>query len=102
MIFGRMHSLHARIQEFLSGGGGGGPVPTAIKQPGQRFFFFFFFFPFSPQLILRFTEGIQWFYYRENYTFPSLGSRGSNLFPEGGGGAGGGPSVNFCRNPYNL
>ena len=30
-----------------------------------------------PQLILQFTEGVQWFY----YTF----SRGSNFFPGGGG-----------------
>ena len=32
----------------------------------------------APQLILQFTEGVQWFY----YTF----SRGVQLFPEGGGG----------------
>ena len=38
---------------------------------------------FSPQLILQFTEGIQWFYYRENYTFE--GSRGVPTFSRGGG-----------------
>ena len=27
---------------------------------------------FSPQPILQFTEGVQWFYYRENYTFPRI------------------------------
>ena len=32
-----MHSLHARIAEFLSGWGGGGSL-TAREQPGQRFF----------------------------------------------------------------
>ena len=51
-------------------GGGGGPGPTARKQSGQRCFFFLFFILFSPQRILQFTEGVQWFYYRENYTFP--------------------------------
>ena len=52
---------HARIQAFLSGGGGGGGG--------------------APQLILQFTEGVQWF----NYTF----SRGVQLSPGGGGGGGG-------------
>ena len=43
---------------------------------------------FSPQLILQFTEGVQWFYCRENYTFPRI-QRGSNIFSVcvcGGGG----------------
>ena len=43
---------------FVRGGGGGGGVQ-------------------APQLILQFTEGVQWFY----YTF----SRGSNFFQGGGG-----------------
>ena len=34
---------------------------------------------FSPQLILQFTEGVQWFYFRESYTFPRI-QRGSNIF----------------------
>ena len=59
-------------------GGGGGSL-TARKQPGQHFF------SFSPQLILQFTEGVQWFYYRENYTFQWI--EGSN-FSSGGGGGG--------------
>ena len=46
---------HLQIQEFLSGEGGV-PDLTARKQPGQRFYF-------SYQLILQFTEGVQWFYY---------------------------------------
>ena len=41
--------------------GGWGSRPDARKQSGQGFF--------SPQLILQFTEGVQWFYCRENYTF---------------------------------
>ena len=36
------------------GGGGGGPGLTARKQPGQRSYFL------GPQLILQFTEGVQW------------------------------------------
>ena len=43
----------------------------------------------APQLILQFTEGVQWFY----YTF----SMGSNFFPGGGG-----PNANFYRDPYNY
>ena len=65
---------------------------------------------FSPQLILQFTEGIQWFDYRENYTFegsrggPTLSRWGVQLFPSGGGGGGGGggPNAYFYRNQYNL
>ena len=64
---------HARIQDFFCQGGGGGGVQ-------------------APQLILQFTEGVQWFY----YTF----SRGGPTFSRGGGG----PNANFYRNPcyYNL
>ena len=47
------------IQEILSWGGGS--RLDGQKQP-ERFFF-------SPQLILQFTEGVKWFYYRGNYTF---------------------------------
>ena len=34
---------------------------------------------FSSQLILQFTEGVLWFYYRENFTFPRI-QRGPNIF----------------------
>ena len=60
------------------------------------------FFFFCPQLILQFIEGVQWFYYRENYTFPRIrrgsdisqgGGGGSNFFQ--GGGGGGGPYHNI-------
>ena len=51
----------ARI--FLSGGGGGGgPGPENSLDN----VFFSFFLPFSHQLILQCTEGVQWFYYRVN------------------------------------
>ena len=54
-VMNKSNRVHARIQEFLSGGGGGGGRgPTSRKQSGQCFF--------SHQLILQFTEWIQWFY----------------------------------------
>ena len=63
---------HARIPEFLSGGGGRG-------QDLNNVFLLFF----SPQLtVLQFTEGVQRFYYRENYNFPRI-QRGSNIFQGG-------------------
>ena len=58
--------------------GGGGPGPTARIQSGCFF---------SPPTYLQFTEGVQWFYYGENYTFPRI-LRGSNIFQGGGGGGG--------------
>ena len=45
---------------------------------------FFLLLLFCPQLILQFIEGVQWFYYRENYTFPRI-QKGSNIFRGGGG-----------------
>ena len=77
----------------------GVPGSTAKKkQPGQRFS--------SPGLILQFTEVVQWFYCRENYTFQRIErgptfSSGVQLFPVGGGG-GGDPNAIFYINPYNL
>ena len=53
-------NVHALIQDFLSGGGGGGVQ--------------------AHQLILQFTEGVQWLY----YTFFRGG--GSNFFQGEGGG----------------
>ena len=76
-VMNKSNRVHARIQEFLSGGRGGGSNPTARKQSGQCFF--------SHQLILQFTEGIQWFYYR--------GEEEVQLLPGGGG---------VQRNRYNL
>ena len=52
--------------------------PSARKQSGQLFF--------SPKLMLQFTEGVQWFYSRENLLFK--GSRGVPTFSRGGGGGG--------------
>ena len=69
----------AFIQDFFQGGGGS--CPMARKQPGQRFFFCVCVF--SLQLILQYTEGIQWFYYIENYIFPK-DQEGIQHFPGGG------------------
>ena len=58
----------------------------ARKQPGRLFLFFAF--------LVLFTEGVQWFYYRENYNLPRKDStfsrgvhplQGVQLFPGGGG-----------------
>ena len=59
------------------GGWEGGPCPTAGKYSGQRCFFCVVFC--SPKLILWLTEGVQWFYYRKNYTFQRI-QRGSRIF----------------------
>ena len=72
-VMNKSNRVHARIQEFLSGGGGGGggggvEAPTASKQSGQCFF--------SHQLILQFTEWIQWFYYRGEDAWGPTSSRG--------------------------
>ena len=52
-----------------------------------------YFISFCPQLILQFIEGVQWFHYRENNTFPRI-QRGSDIsqgggptFSRGGGGS---------------
>ena len=54
-------------------------------------------------LFLHFTEGVQWFYCRGNYTYtlPRI-QRGSIIFQGGGSNffqGGGGPNANFFRNP---
>ena len=59
-VMNKSNRVHARIQEFLSGGGwgwGGGGDGVEARRPenslGNAFF--------SHQLILQFTEWIQWF-----------------------------------------
>ena len=76
-VMNKSNRVHARIQEFLSGGGGGVEVRRPENSPDNVFF--------NHQLILQFTEWIQWFYYR--------GEEGVILLPGGGG---------VQRNPYNL
>ena len=82
-VMNKSNRVHARIQDFLSGGGGGGGGGGGIEarrpenSPDNVFFIH--------QLILQFTEWIQWFYYR--------GEEGVQLLPGGGG---------VQRNPYNL
>ena len=72
--------VHAQNQEFYSGGGGGVQVRRPENNLDNDFFY-------SPELILQLTEGVQWFYYRENYTFQRIQrgpefsrGRGSNFF----------------------
>ena len=78
--------------------GGWGPGLAARKQSGQRFFSLFFS---SPQLILQVTEEVQWFYYRENNTFPRI-QRGSNIFWGVQPFSWGCPNAYFYRNSYKL
>ena len=80
-VMNKSNRVHARIQEFLSGGGGGGGGGVEARRPENSLDNVFF----SHQLILQFTELIQWFYYR--------GEEGVQLLPGGGG---------VQRNPYNL
>ena len=55
-------------RSFFSGGGG-----FHARRPEMDNVFF-----------LQLIEGVQWFDYRENYTFPRI-QRGSNIFQGGGG-----------------
>ena len=81
---------HAQVQKFLSGGGGGGVQARWPENSLDNVFFYF-----SSQLILQFTEGIQWFFYRENFTFPRI-QRVSNIFQ------GRGSNFFHGENAYNL
>ena len=65
---------HAMIQEFLS-------------------------VLFSPQLILQFKEGFQWFLLRKLYLYFTKDPEAVYYQPGGGGGGGG---ANFYRNPYTY
>ena len=80
-VMNKPNRVNARIQEFLSGGGGGGGGEVEARRPENSLDNVFF----SHQLILQFTEWIQWFYNR--------GEEGVQLLPGGGG---------VQRNPYNL
>ena len=62
-----------RSRNFYQGGG------VQARQPENSLNNVFLLLFFSPQLILQFTEGVQWFYYRDNYTFPRI-QGGSNIF----------------------
>ena len=88
------------VAEGFRGGGGGGRRQHARIQE-------FLSVLFSPQLILQFKEGFQWFYSWENYTYTLQRiQRRSIIFRGGGGGppfskgGGGGPNANFYRNTY--
>ena len=77
-----------RIRNFIQGGGGGG-VGVQVRRPENSLdnvfcFFFVCFVFYSPELILLLAEGVQWFYYRENYSFLRI-QRWSRIFQGGGG-----------------
>ena len=59
---------------------------------------------FSPQLILQFKEGFQWFYCLKKYTYtlPRIQRRSIIFLGEGGLSffSREGPNANFYRNPY--
>ena len=70
-VMNKSNRVHARIQDFCQArGGGGGSRPDGQKTVWTMFFL-------SHQLILQFTEWIQWFYYR--------GEEGVQLLTGGGG-----------------
>ena len=75
----RRYELMRGSRNFCQGGGGGGGVEARRPENSLDNVFF------SHQLILQFTEWIQWFYYR--------GEERVQLLPGGGG---------IQRNPYNL
>ena len=68
--------LHARIQEFSSGGGG---VQVSLTKKALTTFFFLFVF-FSPQLILQRSNG----QFQRNLSFFKV-PEGIQHFPRGGG-----------------
>ena len=76
----KSNRIHARIQDFLSGGGGGVEARRPENSLDNVLLVINLF-----QLILQFTEWTQWFYYR--------GEKGVQLLPGAGG---------VQRNPYNL
>ena len=84
-VMNKSNRVHARIQEFLSGGGGGGggggPRPDGQKTVWTIFFF-------SHQLILQLQSG--------SNGFITEGRRGEEgVQPLSGGGG-------VQKNPYNL
>ena len=68
-VMNKSNRVHARIQDFLSGGGGvgGGRGPTARKQSGQCFFF----------LVINLFYSLQ---SGSNGFYRGGGGRGSNFF----------------------
>ena len=62
------------------GGGGGGGGGVQARRPENSLDNFFL----NPQLILQIAEGVQWFYYIGNITFPRI---------QGGEGGGPGPTT---------
>ena len=84
--------IHARIQEFSSGGGVGVQVHLAYKKSSDNVFFFIFIL-FSPPLILQ----------KSKKTIICQGSSGFGTFSRGGSNFSQGVQLLFpYKNPYNL
>ena len=83
----RSDMIHARIQEYSSGGRGGGGVQVhlAYKKSSDNFFLFLFFF--CSQHILQKSSG----YFQRKLSFAKV-PVWVEYFPAGGGGGGGGPT----------
>ena len=108
----KSNRVHARIQEFLLGGGRGGGVGwVEARRPENSLDNVFF----SHQLILQFTEWIQWFYYRGEEGVQLLlgGSKETHItcdFPWGGSGTPnppldphvGSPDATVCLQNHGL
>ena len=89
--------IHARIQEFSSGGGGV-QVHLAYKKSSDNVYFLFYFF--SPQLILQKSSG----FFQRKLLFTKV-RVGVGFFSRGGGGSNFLQGVQLLfpnRNPYNL
>ena len=69
--------IHARIQEFSSGGGGSRSIWHMKKSSDNVFFYFIFF---SPQLILQKSSG----YFQRKLLFAKV-PVGKDFFQGGGG-----------------
>ena len=82
-----IHNMCGSRNFYQGGGGGGGGVQTRRQENSLDSFCLFCV------VLNLLTEGFQWFYFRGVFHFPGVLS-----FSRGGGG--GGPNVNFYRNPY--
>ena len=84
--------LHARIQDFISGGG------VQARQPENNLDLFFVFLVLNLFYSLqRASNG-----FITEKTILSMDPEGVQHFPGGSNFFHGGPNANFYRNPYNL
>ena len=94
----RLDMIHARIQEFSSGGGRGGVQVHLAYEKALTTLTFYLFICFSPQFILQKSSG----YFQRNLLFAKV-PVGVEHFPGGGVQLFTGVQLFFpYRNPYNL